>query len=156
MRFALGMVLSGAMLALATGCGKSGSTTAPAPGSNIEGTYVIVGMEIFGEKIPDAEVNKDPESERTIKITADQMISSKTKGKEEPASYKIDTSKTPMTIDVNPTKSSDKDEKMYGIVKLEGDTLTLCVTRSDKPEDRPKEFKSTKEEKTVMMTMQKK
>ena len=155
MRLAMGIVLCGSVLALATGCGKSGGTTAPAaPSLNIEGNYLIVGMEMFGEKLPDELVVKGPEAERTIKISGDKMIAIKG-GKEDPATYKLDASKTPATIDMVGTKGSGKEEKMFGIVKLEGDTLTLCLAESEKAEDRPKEFKTTKEAKSMIMTLKK-
>jgi uncharacterized protein (TIGR03067 family) len=101
----------------------------------LEGTYVIIGMEIGGKAIPEEFITKAPEAERTIKITADKLIATKG-GKEDPASYKIDASKKPSEIDVTAKKPDGKEEKMYGIYKLEKDTLTLCMVESDKAAER--------------------
>jgi uncharacterized protein (TIGR03067 family) len=121
---------------------------------NLEGTYVLVGMEAGGQPFPADLIAKSPETERTIKITGTQFIPTK-KGKEEVANYKINTSKTPYQIDLT-SKGKDKEEKMMGIFKVEGDKLIICMVESDKAEDRPKEFKTTKGGKTLILTLQKK
>ena len=157
MRRVAGLCMAAAVLALAAGCGKKGSDTSGGGGgtSGIEGTYVVVGMEFDGEPMPEAALGKKSEGERTMQITKDQMITTKG-GKEDPATYKLDTSKTPHEIDMT-SKHEGKEEKMYGIYKVDGDKLTLCIAMSDKAADRPKEFK-TKDSKTItmMMTLKKK
>lgn len=156
MRSLFGICLSGAVLTLALGCGKKDSTTASGGGSaSLEGTYLIVGVEMNGKNLPDELVTKGPEDERTIKITADKMIVMKM-GKEDPATYTLDKSKNPPHINLVGKKDDGKDEKMHGIYKLDGDTLTLCMVESDKAEDRPTEFKTTKDNKAMIMTMTKK
>ena len=45
---------------------------------------------------------------------------------------------------------------MYGIFKVEGDKLTICMIESDKAADRPKEFKTSKEGKAISMILEKK
>jgi uncharacterized protein (TIGR03067 family) len=164
------LVMTFAVLALAVGCGKKDGTTSGGdspPGtptassrSNIEGTYLLVGAEAFGDPVPDEILKKGSEADRTFKITADKMISMKG-GKEDPATYKIDASKTPHEIDmVGKDGATGKEKKMHGIYKLEGDKLTICMTESDTPADRPKEFKTSADPKTktlsMMMTLQKK
>lgn len=167
-----------AVLGLAFGCGKKDSTESGGGGggaaggtggggggsSSIEGTYIIVGMEMNGKAQAEAEITKEPEAKRTMKITADKMIMMKG-GKEDPATYKLDNSKTPHEIDLTGKettgpkgKEKEKEEKMYGIYKLEGEKLTLCIAMSDKAADRPKEFKTSADAKTfvMMMTLQKK
>ena len=77
MRFAIGMaVVFAAGVALAQDA-KDGKKAA-----KLEGTYVIVSLEMGGEKIPDELFSKAPEDDRTIKITGDKLISSK-KGKDD-------------------------------------------------------------------------
>jgi uncharacterized protein (TIGR03067 family) len=76
-------------------------------------------------------------------------------GKDDPIGYKLDTSKTPYQIDLT-SKKGGKDEKMLGILKIDGDKLIICMVESAKPEDRPKEFKSTETNKAMIMTLQKK
>jgi uncharacterized protein (TIGR03067 family) len=143
---ALGLMVS--VCALAVG---------PAPGRaedkkvNLEGTWIIVGMEVGGKALPEDLVAKSPEAERTIKITADKMIATKN-GKEDPATYKLDTSKTPHEIDLVGKDSKGKEEKLSGIFKVDGDKLTLCVAQGD----RPKEFKTTEKGQSMIMILQKK
>jgi uncharacterized protein (TIGR03067 family) len=167
-----------AVLALALGCGKKDSTESSGGGgggggggsSSIEGTYVMVGMEAGGKDLSDF-LKEGKEEEKTVKITGDKMIATKD-GKEDPATYKLDNSKDPKTIDLTAQKTvsqgpskgpkgKDKDkektveEKMFGIYKVEGDKLIICLTEG-KAEDRPKEFKTTEGGKAMMMTLQKK
>jgi uncharacterized protein (TIGR03067 family) len=151
MRFAFGILLSVAVLALALGCGKK-DNTASGGGASLEGTWILNGMEILGEKAPAEEINKEPESDRTLKVTADKMIFTK-RGKEDPSTYTIDKSKTPAHIDLVGKKEGGKEEKAHGIYKIEGDTLTLCIAESDNPDDRPKEFKTEKDAKRLSMVM---
>jgi len=123
--------------------------------AKLEGTYVLAEMEIGGEKLPADLFAKAPEAERTIKITADKLISAK-KGKDDAVSYKVDASKTPAQIDIVEKTEGGKDQKLYGIYKLDGDTLTICAVESDKPDDRPKEFKTSKDSKAMLMVLKKK
>ncbi|MCE9565167.1 MAG: TIGR03067 domain-containing protein [Planctomycetes bacterium] len=167
MRFAFGILLSAMVLSLTTGCGSSGGTTAagpaPAPGKGdnkdgtptptptagplkLEGTYVLISMEVDGETIPEAV--KSSEADRTTKFTADKMISN-ARGKETALTYKLDATKSPAHIDIIMTEGK-KDHTLLGIVKLEGDTLTICNGR-----ERPTAFK-TKGNQAVMSTMKKK
>ncbi|MCE9565166.1 MAG: TIGR03067 domain-containing protein [Planctomycetes bacterium] len=153
MRITYGIFLLGAVLALATGCGSSGSTTAPAPSLNIEGTYLITGTESAGVKDSEEAIAKTPAEERTIQVTADRMVVKKD-GKDEPATYQLDATKTPVSIDMI-GKKDGKEERLYGIVKVEGDKLFLCFNASSKIEDRPKEFKTAPKEKTMILTLTK-
>ncbi|MBA4188399.1 MAG: hypothetical protein C0467_10380 [Planctomycetaceae bacterium] len=121
----------------------------------LEGTYLIVGIEAGGEKLPDEFVTKQPEAERTITIKGDKIIASKKDGKEDPATFKIDATKTPAEITIT-TKKPDKDETAYGIFKVEGDKLTICAIESEKATDRPKEFKTSKESKSLILILQRK
>lgn len=120
---------------------------------SLDGTYVIVAIEKNGEKLPDESLRKTPEEDRTFTIKGDKLIRM---GKnKEPIELKIDASKTPAEIDMKETKG-DKPELSYGIYKLEGDTLTICGVEDSKPEDRPKEFKTSKDSKALLLIMKKK
>jgi uncharacterized protein (TIGR03067 family) len=143
------IVLLAIGLALATDDKKDGKKPA-----KLEGTYIIVALEKGGERIPAEFFDKASEEDRTIKITADKLIATKN-GKEDAITYKIDTSKTPAHITTVEVKDG-KTETSYGIYKLEGDSLTICLVDSEKAEDRPKEFKSVKGSKAVIMTLKRK
>ncbi len=57
--------------------------------------------------------------------------------------YSIDTSKTPATIDLSIKDGPVKEGKSVGIMKIDGDQLTLCYVPEGKP--RPDKFESTEE-----------
>jgi len=140
------------VLSLAIGCGKKGGAEGTA---SIEGTWVITGLEFGGEPMPDEFLTKEAEADRTITITPDKMIKKKN-GKDDTNSYTVDRTSTPHHIDMTVTRMNGQDGKMYGIYKLEGDTLTICGTESDKAEDRPKEFKTAKGEPVAIMKLTRK
>lgn len=139
-----------AALALTVGCGKSTPSTPPAP-TGLDGGWTLVGVEVAGQKKTEADLAKEPTADRKLKATADQLVGSKG-GKEEVMSYKLNATKTPNEIDLTATEEG-KPKTMYGIYKLEGDLLTICLSDAGKPEDRPKEFKS--DAKTMIMTLKK-
>jgi uncharacterized protein (TIGR03067 family) len=54
----------------------------------------------------------------------------------------LDPSRDPKAIDVIPDGGPNRDERVLGIYKLEGDRLTICMAAPGKP--RPTEFKAEK------------
>jgi uncharacterized protein (TIGR03067 family) len=157
MRSVFGILLAGAVLALTVGCGKKDPTNSGGGGTSTpEGTYVITGMEVKGEKMPAEFFEKAAEAERIIKFSGDKLIATK-RDKEESLAVKYDTTKSPPHITTTETKPNGKTETMYGIYKIEGDTLTICAVDDGKgEEDRPKEFKTTKDSEAMIMTLTKK
>jgi uncharacterized protein (TIGR03067 family) len=67
--------------------------------------------------------------------------------------YTIDATKTPMTIDMKPKGGTYDGKTLLGIVKVDGDTLTIAFAEPGK--DRPKAFES-KEGSGVVLAVHKK
>lgn len=124
----------------------------PKTPDKLDGTYLIVGIEIAGEKVPPADIDKAPADERTVTIKGDK-ITARTKGKDDTATLKLDAAKTPAEFSMTSKSEAGKDETIFGIYKVDGDTLTLCGLETDKPADRPKEFKSEKGSKTMVLVL---
>src|SRR5262245_28931273 len=119
MRVLFGFGLMAAALAL-TGCGSGKDV-------KLDGNYTIVGLEAGGEKL-DELLKLASEDERGVKIDGNKLIAKKG-DKEDIATFKTDTSKTPHHIDITSKKTrfnekgekAEEDETMHGIFKLEGD-----------------------------------
>ena len=131
------------ILALSLGCGKKAEPTATAPAApiSIEGEYMVVGAEMWGEKVPAEEIAKGPDAEKVFKFGKDTIDFTMSK-KPETGKYTIDPSKSPAEIDLSHVTKDGKTEKSYGIYKIEGDTLTFFLAGAKDPKNRPKEFKT--------------
>ena len=67
------------------------------------------------------------------------------------ATYKLDPSKKPKTMDAVSTFGPDKGQKSLAIYELDGDKLKICITEE---KDRPKEFATKKGSKTTILDYQ--
>jgi len=67
-------------------------------------------------------------------------------GRDEPATFKLDSSKSPKTIDIMPKEG---DQKIQGIYKLSGDMLEICFNR----DERPTEFKSAEGSRNFLVVL---
>jgi uncharacterized protein (TIGR03067 family) len=115
----------------------------------LSGTWAAVGGEAQGVEIP-----KDELPFRwTFKAGGKSGFADRKRGAESPFAYTIDASKTPKVINfVYEGKiAALKDAKQYGIYKIEGGQLTICLTLPGATEkDRPKDF-STKEGRVMLI-----
>ncbi len=119
----------------------------------LDGSWLIVGMEKAGQKLPDDFFKNAPEKERTVKIAGDKLTAMKKDGKEDSLTVKFDPSKTPKQVTTTEAKPGGKAETSVGIYKLDGDTLTICAVESEKEADRPKEFKTAKDSNAMILVL---
>ena len=91
----------------------------------LQGRWKTVAMEAAGKSFP-----KDLVPDFTYIIAADGKATGKSPKDEYSATITVNPSKNPKTIDNLHESGSQKGKKQYGIYKLEGDKLTVCMTRS--------------------------
>jgi uncharacterized protein (TIGR03067 family) len=110
----------------------------------------IVGEWIGETAISGGKQRPAPEKGFVMKFSADGTLSLKDDGRDRPdVPYKLDAKKTPAEIDIVPPKG---EETMIGIYKIEGDTLTICLT-GGKDAARPTKFESPEGAMTVLITL---
>jgi uncharacterized protein (TIGR03067 family) len=103
---------------------------------NLQGTWQAVGLEANGEKLPDDEV-KDLQ----IVIKGDEIFAVRPRGEDPRSKFKLDSSKTPKTIDQSPL--AEKGKIAAGIYSLKDGQLRLCINIFGKDTaQRPTEFKT--------------
>ena len=97
---------------------------------SLKGTWIVQSSERDGqadEGSKDATVTFDGDSVTVI-----------TNDREQKATFKLDASKKPKTIDFIPSKESEKDKIVLGIYSLDKDELKVCFPGPG--EERPTEF----------------
>jgi uncharacterized protein (TIGR03067 family) len=104
------------------------------PEQMLQGTWKLVSAQRRGENVPAKEV----EGLRVV-ITGKKLIVKEPK-RSEVATFKVDTTKKPLAIDLTSEKNPDK--AVLGIFEVKGDTLKLCWAKSGGP--RPTEFSTKK------------
>ena len=149
MRLASGILCATITLIL-LGCGskKDGGQQASSGDPRLEGTWTLIETEMKGIR------SKETEKDRIYTFSGDKLILPK--GKPEQAdTIKCDPNVNPHEITISKTEASGKVDTTYGIYKLEGDTLTIAMIKSDNPADRPKDFTTSKESKEMILVLQK-
>ena len=105
---------------------------------SLQGTWQAVNLEANGERKPD-----DEAKELQIVFKGDQVFAVKPEGEGRKVKFKLDSSKTPKTIDLIAIDESDKGKIATGIYSLENGRLRLCVNLFGKDTTkRPTEFKT--------------
>ena len=118
---------------------------------DLEGTYVLVGLEGAGLKFTEEQLKKVPDADRKVVVKGDQITMS-FGGKDDAAALKLDAGQSPAHVTLTATREG-KTEVNYGIYKFENGVLTICATEKGEAKDRPKEFKA--DDKTVLVTLRK-
>jgi len=101
----------------------------------LQGTWLVVGGEEHGTKMPEADVKM---ADMRFIIEGDKIQATrggKEKGKG--GTFKLDPSKKPKEIDL-----IDDKETVKGIYSLDGDTLKFCLAKGGN--DRPTDFTTKK------------
>jgi uncharacterized protein (TIGR03067 family) len=103
----------------------------------LEGKWKTVAMEAAGKAFP-----KDEILDFTFVMAADGKSTGRTPQQGEfRFAITVNPRKNPKTIDNVHETGEQKGKKQYGIYKLQGDKLTVCMTRPGSVEDdRPKDF----------------
>lgn len=105
--------------------------------AKITGVWEPVSAEFAGQPF-------SPETLKTMKlILKADGYSAKVGDVIDEGKLKLDTSKTPKTMDIIGTLGPNKDKTFLAIYELNGDTLRICYDLSEK--SRPTEFKSAKD-----------
>ncbi len=106
--------------------------------SPLDGTWKPVAIEQNGQAVPEEALKKiDFPTEFVFKGNRWGAISRS--GKRYESAFVLDASKNPAWIDVKGSLFEGMPD-LHGILKLEGDTITVCVVEKDRP--RPTEFKT--------------
>jgi len=104
----------------------------------LQGKWKMVAGEAAGKPFP-----KDGIPAFTFVAAADGKSTGQTPEGEFQFTMTVNPKKNPKTIDNLHESGKQKGKRQYGIYKLEGDKLTVCMTpRGSAERDRPKEFTS--------------
>jgi uncharacterized protein (TIGR03067 family) len=113
----------------------------------------IVGEWIGEKAVRGGKERPVPEGGITFNFAADGKLTVK-EGAREPkdgATYKVDAKKSPAEIDIIPPVGKDE-PTIQGIFKIDGDTLTICITGGQGGE-RPTKFESPEGSRTMLMIL---
>ena len=117
----------------------------------IQGVWQVTDFEANGNAAPEkAEVIKKIKTAKWI-FTAHKMTY-QLGGKDSPADYTLDPSKTPKEIDFMPLDDPNNVKPQLGLYSLEGDTLKLCLPG---PQEGPRPTKMAADDagKNVLLTL---
>jgi len=98
----------------------------------LEGTYKVTFMEKVGKVAP-----KEVIDSLKVTVKGDELVL-KVGDEEKKAKIKVDSSKTPSTIDIVPSDGPERGRTFPGIYKIEKGEVTVVFTEKG---ERPKDFK---------------
>ncbi len=114
----------------------------------IEGIWRIVGLEVNGNKVADADARK-----LTVVNGSDGTWSLRSEGKEvSRGTTNVDPTKKTRTIDIRPTDGGGKDNLYLGIYELGENTRRLCFAPPGKA--RPADFTSNSGNEQILVTFE--
>jgi uncharacterized protein (TIGR03067 family) len=113
----------------------------------LQGTWVLVGGEEKGTVLTEEDARKERES---IAIKGDRFTITRGDARGN-CTIRLDPSKKPAHMDIVFTEEAGefKGKANHAIYRLDGDRLTICVSRKfkpNKPEERPERFTTRRED----------
>lgn len=144
------MRLPFAALLIAAGVAAADDAAANKLLKELEGSYTPVSMTRAGEPAP-VKVQTFAIKGNTLTV----RFNKDGKGEDKDATLMVDPAQNPAAIDMTPKDGPDAGKPILGIVKVEKDTVTLCWADQPGSSARPKEFSSTKENKSFLIVMKK-
>lgn len=135
-------------LLVSGGCGRKNEELTGKGDPRLDGKYLLVGTEMGGV------YNKEADLKQEYTFSGDKMIVMKGKN-EEAQTISCDPAKDPAEITIRNKQTDGKVDCVYGIYKLNGDELTLCLRKTGNPAERPTSFKTTSESHSMVMILKK-
>jgi uncharacterized protein (TIGR03067 family) len=137
-------LLFGLAVTVAAPAAKEKKTEPP----SIVGSWTVEKVEFGGMALP---VGAAGFGELSLTFAADGAFISRKGGQEKPETgrYAHDAKKSPAEIDITETRGGAKDMTVRGIYKIDGETLTICMSPMG---ERPTKFESPAGGQTIMMT----
>ena len=105
----------------------------------IQGTWEAVEAKIDGKPAPE-EMRKAVE----LKFDGEKLFLKTSMSPTQEASFKLDATKNPKTLDMIGVDDKVKGEKVLAIYELTGDKLRVCAPMTPNSPNRPTEFKSSR------------
>jgi uncharacterized protein (TIGR03067 family) len=109
---------------------------------SLEGEWKVVKLVAGGQAVDEEKVKT-----MTFTIKGDQLVPSD--NPKDSATISVDPTQKPAAIDVKDTHN----DTALGIYSLDGDTLKICLGTTK--DERPKEFKSDKDTKAILIELKK-
>jgi uncharacterized protein (TIGR03067 family) len=111
----------------------------------LQGVWAYESMEWNGKKIP-----ADQIKESTLTIDGNKFTVKRGKEVAQAGTIKFDSIKSQKTFDVTVTEGEGKGSIMLGIYKIDGDTITVCLSYTGTV--RPTEYKTAEQSDSVVVT----
>jgi uncharacterized protein (TIGR03067 family) len=108
---------------------------APDESARFNGTWLLVRAQMSGIEMP-----KDVLGKSTMTINGNKHTVQLGEDPPYEGTHRFDPTQDPKAYDTTVTTGAHKGDKQYGIYKLDGDELTICIASSGFP--RPKDFKA--------------
>src|SRR5262245_41917808 len=115
----------------------------------IKGTWTVEEFKVNGREAP-----KDVREALKMVFDGDKMTFGGGKGEEaREFTFKLDPDKKPKVIDTTALTGPYKGNTQAGIYKLDGDTLTICMSNDPKAKEAPADFESKEGSNLVLFTL---